>query len=75
MGEQCGTADGFEPPFQIEWGDGPDVLAERLQKDSERKVEIGVLNEGIIGNRLLHDSPKVAGNPFGAALGEHRGGP
>jgi len=48
----------------------PDVLAARLQKDSGRKVEIGVLNEGIIGNRLLHDSPKTANNPFGGALGE-----
>ncbi len=33
-------------------------------------MEIGVLNAGIIGNRLLHDSPKAAGNPYGAALGE-----
>jgi lysophospholipase L1-like esterase len=48
----------------------PDVLAERLQKDAGGKAEVGVLNEGIIGNRLLNDSPKQADNPFGAALGE-----
>ncbi|HXN20974.1 MAG TPA: SGNH/GDSL hydrolase family protein [Candidatus Binatus sp.] len=47
-----------------------DVLAKRLQKGAEVKVEIGVLNEGIIGNRLLHDSPKGADNPFGAGLGQ-----
>jgi lysophospholipase L1-like esterase len=47
-----------------------DVLAKRLQKSAEVKLEIGVLNEGMIGNRLLHDSPKGADNPFGAGLGQ-----
>lgn len=51
-------------------GRWPNVLALRLQKDPGRRVEIGVLNEGIIGNRLLTDSPKRPDNPFGAALGE-----
>jgi lysophospholipase L1-like esterase len=51
-------------------GRWPDVLAARLQKGAGGKPGIGVLNEGIIGNRLLHDSPKGADNPFGAALGE-----
>ena len=51
-------------------GRWPDVLAERLQKAGGGNERIGVLNEGIIGNRLLHDSPKGADNPFGAALGE-----
>jgi lysophospholipase L1-like esterase len=46
------------------------VLAERLQKGAGGKAEIGVLNEGIIGNRLLHDSPKGADSPFGAGLGQ-----
>jgi lysophospholipase L1-like esterase len=46
------------------------VLADRLQKGASGKAEVGVLNEGIIGNRLLYDSPKGADNPFGAALGE-----
>lgn len=48
----------------------PDVLAERLQKSADRKAEVGVLNQGIIGNRLLKDSPQQAGSPFGAALGQ-----
>jgi lysophospholipase L1-like esterase len=48
----------------------PDVLAARLQESAGRKAEVGVLNEGIIGNRLLNDSPQQAGSPFGAALGE-----
>ena len=48
----------------------PDLLAERLQKETGRNAEIGVLNEGIIGNRLLSDSrsPRQAGGPFGAVL-------
>jgi lysophospholipase L1-like esterase len=48
----------------------PDVLAERLRKDAKGNAAIGVLNEGIIGNRLLSDSPQQAGSPFGAALGQ-----
>jgi len=48
----------------------PDVLAERLQKEGEHRSNVGVLNEGIIGNRLLSDSPQQADSPFGAALGE-----
>src|ERR1700737_622876 len=48
----------------------PDVLAERLQKGADGKTEVGVLNQGIIGNRLLNDSPRQAGSPFGAALGQ-----
>jgi|SRR5215831_6031321 len=48
----------------------PDVLAERLENSADRKIEVGILNEGIIGNRLLKDSPQQAGSPFGGALGE-----
>jgi len=59
----------------------PDVLAERLQKAGGDKAELGVLNEGIIGNRLLSDnqSPRQAGGPpplgavfeqYGPALGQ-----
>ena len=51
-------------------GRWPDVLAERLQKAAQGNAKIGVLNEGIIGNRLLYDSPKGTQNPFGAGLGE-----
>ena len=45
-----------------------DVLAARLQKGVNGKAEVGVLNEGIIGNRLLDDSPQQT--VFGAALGQ-----
>jgi len=67
LGSSLTDGDGTATDTNSRW---PDVLAARLQKDSGRKVEIGVLNEGIIGNRLLYDSPKVANNPFGPALGE-----
>src|SRR5438445_9774967 len=46
----------------------PDVLAERLQNGGT--VELGVLNEGVIGNRLLSDSPPETVKLFGAALGQ-----
>jgi lysophospholipase L1-like esterase len=48
----------------------PDVLADRLQKAGGRGTNVSVLNAGIIGNRLLSDSPNQAGSPFGASLGE-----
>jgi lysophospholipase L1-like esterase len=59
----------------------PDVLAERLQKAGGDKAAFGVLNEGLIGNRLLCDygSPGQHGGPpplgavfeqFGPALGQ-----
>jgi lysophospholipase L1-like esterase len=48
----------------------PDVLAERLQNGAKQKAEVGVLNLGIIGNRLLNDSPQQPGFPYGAALGQ-----
>ncbi len=67
LGSSLTDGDGTTTDTNGRW---PDVLAARLQKDSGRKVEIGVLNEGIIGNRLLYDSPKVATNPYGSALGE-----
>jgi lysophospholipase L1-like esterase len=67
FGSSLTDGDGTTTDTNRRW---PDVLAERLQKDAGRKAEVGVLNEGIIGNRLLHDSPKTAGNPFGGALGE-----
>lgn len=46
-------------------GRWPDVLAERLQKAGGQEAELGVVNEGIIGNRLLSDpsSPRQAGGP------------
>jgi lysophospholipase L1-like esterase len=47
----------------------PDILAERLQRDA-KGARLGVLNEGIIGNRLLKDSPREPPSEFGDALGE-----
>jgi lysophospholipase L1-like esterase len=49
----------------------PDVLAERLQRSADGKAEFGILNEGIIGNRLINDSPRQAlDGRFGRVLGE-----
>jgi lysophospholipase L1-like esterase len=48
----------------------PDLLAQRLRKAGGAFAELGVLNEGIIGNRLLSDSPQGTDSPFGALLGE-----
>ena len=67
FGSSLTDGDGTTADTNGRW---PDVLAERLQKGAGGKTEIGVLNEGIIGNRLLHDSPKGADNPFGAGLGQ-----
>jgi lysophospholipase L1-like esterase len=54
-----GTWDGSTHDANHRW---PDVLAQRLGKDA------GVLNLGIIGNRLLKDSPSATS--FGRGLGE-----
>ncbi len=67
FGSSLTDGDGTTADTNGRW---PDVLAERLQKGAGGKAGIGVLNEGIIGNRLLHDSPKGADNPFGAGLGQ-----
>src|SRR5262249_16218744 len=67
FGSSLTDGDGTKTDTNRRW---PDVLAERLQKSPDGKVEIGVLNEGIIGNRLLYDSPKGTNNPYGAGLGQ-----
>ena len=67
LGSSLTDGDGSTLDANHRW---PDVLAERLQKVGSSKSELGVLNLGIIGNRLLRDSPKNPDNPFGAALGE-----
>jgi len=67
FGSSLTDGDGTTADANARW---TDVLAKRLQRDAELKAEMGVLNEGIIGNRLLHDSPKGADNPLGAALGQ-----
>jgi lysophospholipase L1-like esterase len=67
FGSSLTDGDGSTPDTNGRW---PDALAERLQEGAGRKAEVGVLNEGIIGNRLLADSPQGAGSPFGGALGQ-----
>ncbi len=65
FGSSTTDGDGSSPDANRRW---PDVLAERLQQDGGRETELSVLNQGIIGNRLLTDSPP--GSQFGAALGQ-----
>jgi lysophospholipase L1-like esterase len=67
FGSSTTDGDGSTKDANRRW---PDVLAERLQKSADRAGELGVLNEGIIGNRLLNDSPRQANNPFGPVLGQ-----
>ena len=78
LGSSLTDGDGSSRDANRRW---PDVLAERLQKDSAGNKERGVLNEGLIGNRLLSDfaSPRQAGGPpplgpvfaqLGPALGQ-----
>ncbi len=68
FGSSLTDGDGTDSDSNGRW---PDVLAQRLQKGAGDKAEVGVLNEGIIGNRLLTDSPlQAAGGRFGAMLGQ-----
>lgn len=68
FGSSLTDGDGTDPDSNGRW---PDVLAQRLQNSAGGKAELGILNEGIIGNRLLNDSPpEAAGGRFGAALGQ-----
>lgn len=66
FGSSTTDGDGSTENVNRRW---PDVLAERLQKEPG-KSEFGVLNEGIIGNRLLADShsPRQTGGPFSDVL-------
>jgi lysophospholipase L1-like esterase len=68
FGSSLTDGDGTDSDSNGRW---PDVLAQRLQKSPGAEVELGVLNEGIIGNRLLNDSPLHAvDGRFGAVLGQ-----
>src|SRR6185437_13345879 len=44
----------------------PSLLAARLQEDKTLS-QLGVLDEGIIGNRILHPTETTFGNLFGPA--------
>jgi lysophospholipase L1-like esterase len=74
FGSSTTDGDGSTKDTNRRW---PDVLAERLQQAGY--TELGVLNEGVIGNRLLSDaqSPRQTGGPLaevfeklGPSLGE-----
>jgi len=78
LGSSLTDGDGSTKDTNRRW---PDVLAERLQQAGGEAAELGVLNEGIIGNRLLSDtqSPRQTGGPpplgpvleeLGPALGQ-----
>jgi lysophospholipase L1-like esterase len=68
FGSSLTDGDGTDSDSNGRW---PDVLAQNLQKSAAGKAELGVLNEGIIGNRLLNDSPvQAAGGRFGSVLGQ-----
>jgi lysophospholipase L1-like esterase len=66
FGDSWFDGDGSTPDANHRLGD---ILADRLQQDA-RGRRFGVVNEGIIGNRLLRDSPREPPSPFGDALGE-----
>lgn len=78
IGSSLTDGDGSTSNTNHRW---PDCLAERLQKTGADKAQLGVLNAGIIGNRLLSDSSsprQVDGPPplgavfaqLGPALGQ-----
>lgn len=71
LGSSLTDGDGSTKDANRRW---PDVLAERLLKDGSAKSELGVLNEGVIGNRLLSDSqsPRQAGglSPLGEVFAQ-----
>jgi lysophospholipase L1-like esterase len=54
FGDSRVDGDGSTPNANKRW---PDVLAKRL---AQQGLPLGVLNAGIVGNRILHDAPQVA---------------
>jgi lysophospholipase L1-like esterase len=54
FGDSRVDGDGSTPDANKRW---PDALARRL---SQQGIPLGVLNAGIIGNRILHDPPQSA---------------
>ncbi len=55
IGDSWVDGDGSTPDANARW---PDALAARLQRAGGDCAHLAVLNEGIIGNRLLFDSPR-----------------
>ncbi len=70
FGDSWIDGDGSTPGANARWGD---ALAARLQREGGACARLGVVNEGLVGNRLLHDSParhRPQAPDFGRALGE-----
>lgn len=61
LGDSLVDGDGSTPDAYQRW---TDLLAARLQRAG---APVSVVDEGLIGNRLLHDSP--GGSPFGRGFG------
>ncbi|HTD28754.1 MAG TPA: SGNH/GDSL hydrolase family protein, partial [Xanthomonadaceae bacterium] len=66
FGDSTVDGDGSTEDANHRW---PDEIA-RAVNDGAGGKDIAVLNEGIIGNRLLHGSPSDPPTQFGDALGE-----
>ena len=66
FGDSVVDGDGSSPDADRRW---PDALAARLQRSAGTGPATGVLNEGLIGNRLLRDSPHQPGSPVGRGFG------
>jgi lysophospholipase L1-like esterase len=64
FGDSTIDGDGSTTDANARW---PDVLARRLHAAG---LPVGVLNQGIIGNRLLRESPPQSAADFGEAFGE-----
>ena len=70
FGDSWIDGDGSTPDANARW---TDALAARLQRAGGACARVAVLNEGLIGNRLLRGSPEYAmpkAPDFGRALGE-----
>jgi len=70
FGDSWVDGDGSTLDANARWSD---ALAARLQRAGGACAHVGVVNEGLIGNRLLHDSParhRRGAPDFGRALGE-----
>ena len=66
FGDSRFDGDGSTSDANHRW---PDALAERLRREA-KTGPFGVLNEGLIGNRLLRNSPRGAQSGVGDAFGE-----
>ncbi len=70
FGDSWIDGDGSTPDANARW---TDALAARLQRAGGACARVAVVNEGLIGNRLLHGSPghvMPKAPDFGRALGE-----